>query len=277
MRHGGVRRAYKRLSEGINRSHIGVFAASSAFYCFLSLIPLVILLLSLLPYTTISQEALKQVLFGYTPEPFQELVGKIIREVYTGSVTLLSVSALLELWSAAKFLSSLTQGISEIYDGYYDGGYFHLKLLGILYTVVLIVFILIDISLFAFGEKLCVVIENKIPSLYSAWCLLLRFRSVIFLLFLTAYNALLFQTIPRRKLKFKRQLPGAAFSAVVWFAFSQLFSWLIEQFSIFSTYGSLSIIVISLFWLYYSMYILFLGAFLNTLPEILRGPPLENI
>ena len=270
---GVLRRTYRRISEQMRRSHIGVFAASSAFYCFLSLVPLVILLLNLIPYTELSRETVRQVFFNFTPEPFQELVDKIIREVYTGSPALLSISALLELWSAAMFLSSLMQGIREIYDGYSDEGYFHLKLLGILYTIVLIVFILIDISLFAFGEKLCAVIESKAPSLYGAWCLLLRTRGVVFLLGLTAYNALLFKTIPRRELRFRRQLPGAAFSAVAWFAFSQLFSWLIDQFSIFSTYGSLSIIVISLFWLYYSVYILFLGAFLNTLPITQREPP----
>ena len=38
-----------------------------------------------------------------------------------------------------------------------------------------------------------------------------------------------------------------------------------HRFDLFSAYGSLSIIIITLIWMYYSMYILYLGAYLNTL------------
>ncbi len=54
------------------------------------------------------------------------------------------------------------------------------------------------------------------------------------------------------------------------FLFSKLFSWLIDRFNIYSMYGSLTIVIISMFWLYYSMYFLFFGAFINTFPAILR-------
>ena len=48
-----------------------------------------------------------------------------------------------------------------------------------------------------------------------------------------------------------------------WYVFPKLYSLLIGHLGNFSIYGSLSFIVISMFWMYYSIYILFLGAYIN--------------
>ena len=69
--------------------------------------------------------------------------------------------------------------------------------------------------------------------------------------------------VPGRKLRFRKQLPGAAFSAVVWSIASYFFSVYIEFFNGFGAYGSLTTIVILMFWFYMMMYILLIGAHIN--------------
>lgn len=263
--------AFLLLRQGLGRAHIGVFAASGTFYLFLSLVPLAILFLCLLPYTSLTQGLILQPLLEYAPAQFQQLVHNIVTEVYAGSLSALSLSLVIELWSASKFFACLAQGVGEIYDGYQEQSFFQLRLHGILYTGLLILFVVLDFSIVVFGEYLAHILGSYFPYYMDLWNTLLRFRGFIFIAYLTCYNALLFKALPLTKLKFRQQLPGAAFSAIVWFIFSKLYSLLIDLFHMFGIYGNLTIIIISMVWMYYSMYILFLGAYLNAF--LLRYKP----
>ena len=61
-----------------------------------------------------------------------------------------------------------------------------------------------------------------------------------------------------------QQLPGAIFAAVCWLLFSFGFSLYFSNFSNFSyMYGSLAAIVLLMFWLYFCICILFIGAEIN--------------
>jgi membrane protein len=64
-------------------------------------------------------------------------------------------------------------------------------------------------------------------------------------------------------MKFEEQLPGAFFAATVWSMFSWGFSLYVTYSNSYSIYGSLSIIVIIMLWLYFCMYIMLIGAYLN--------------
>lgn len=268
MKKEKFRRLWRRAVDDPQRADISVHASSGAYYLFLSLGPLVVLLLSVLPYTPLTEQQLLQSLLGFTPEPFRRLVNAIVTDVYTGSLTFFSISFIAELWSAAKFLSSVLHGVGEIYDdgGRYDS-FFRRRFMGALYTLALLVFILGNLTLLFFGERLLALAQSRFPAMEGFFAGLLRLRSLIFLVALTLVIALLFRYIPHKDLRFWRQLPGAAFSAVVWLLFSRAYSWAVQRFAFFSVYGSLAMITISLFWMYCSLYILFLGAWLNTLGE----------
>lgn len=264
--------SYKKITRRMRDTHMTVFAASGAYYCFLSLVPLVIVVLSLLPYTPLTREMLNDALFALTPAPFLVLVETIIGEIYDSSVAILSISAVAQLWSGAKFLSSLARGIGMVYDGQRQDSYLRLKLRGVLYTLLLIIFAILSVSLLVFGEKIFTFLENELPFLAGVWDFLVSIGDLFFLLGMTSYIALLFCSIPQKKRRFIRQLPGAAFATLAWYGFTQLYSWLLPQLNTFGVYGSLSMVVISLLWVYYSVYILLLGALVNTLPEILKEP-----
>lgn len=245
------------------RADIGLYATSGAYYLFLSLGPLIVLLLSLLPHTPLGETEVMEFLLSYTPEAFRQLVYLILSQVYTGSSSAFGLSLAAELWSAGKFVSSLIRGIGELYDSRRITGFLRRRLIGAIYTLGLILFILINLVLRLFGQTLL----GFSPALEHAAKMLLSLRWPLFLLGLTLVNALLFCLVPRPRQKFRRQLPGALLAAAGWLVFSGLYSILVERFEFFSVYGSLAIIILSLFWMYCSLYILFLGAWLNTLPK----------
>ena len=261
-----LRERLPQAAEQFSRANLWLYAASGTYYLFFSLGPLAVLVLGLLPYMPFTEQELSDALLRYMPEPFQELVHSLVGGVYAGSAAALGIGAVTELWSAGNFLSLLMRGVGQIYDGESRDGYLHRRLLGALYTGVLLVLILTNTALLLGGERLLYA-SGALQRHAGLWTALLRLRWLFFLAAVTAVVALLYRHVPRRQLRFRRQLPGAAFAAVAWLAFSQLYSWAVERFRFFSVYGGLAIVIISLFWMYCSLYLLFLGAWLNAQRE----------
>ena len=92
------------------------------------------------------------------------------------------------------------------------------------------------------------------------------------LVILALLFAVLYTYLPNRKMAFIRQLPGAVFTSVAWAVFSYVFSIYLEYASNMSVlYGSLTTLVVVMLWLYFCMYLLFIGAEIN---QYLSAPEL---
>ena len=63
----------------------------------------------------------------------------------------------------------------------------------------------------------------------------------------------------RKNLKYRRQLPGAVFSAVVWAAFSFIFSFYVSLSDKFGAYGYIGTIMVAMIWIFYCFYFLLMG------------------
>jgi membrane protein len=75
--------------------------------------------------------------------------------------------------------------------------------------------------------------------------------------------AMIYTFVPSAKMTFVYQIPGAVFSAVVWYIFSWLFSLYVDLSGYFSVYGSIATLMIMMIWLYFCIYIFMIGAFIN--------------
>ena len=104
-----------KMQEHLGLREIAAVAASTAFWFFLSLVPMVILAVSILPYTTLSEEQLLHYLSFIIPGSMMELIAVIVADVYRSSLAILSLSVIATLWSAAKGFSSLLFGLEEVY------------------------------------------------------------------------------------------------------------------------------------------------------------------
>ena len=82
---------------------------------------------------------------------------------------------------------------------------------------------------------------------------------VLALLFLVLYKC-----IPNRKASFKSQCPGALISSLAWSIFSLAFSMYLDiALAASNMYGSLTMIVFIMIWMYFCMWILLIGAEIN--------------
>ncbi len=254
----------KKFLDGIEKARISVFASSGAFYFFMALAPLVTLLLSIIPYTPLSENMLNEFFLIYTPPAFQELVTGIVTQVYDSSIFTLSISALVIIWSAGQLMSSISRGISEIYDGFFDYNYFKLRFRGIIFTFIFFIFFFLNIIVIMLGEKIVMLIDTYLHDISGHFKVLVNLRGVFFTVFLTFFIAVLFRFTPKTKIKFKHHIPGAVLCAILWVLFSKIYTFILETFATFSIFGSLAVILITLVWFFYLIYILLLCAYINT-------------
>lgn len=245
------------------RAGLGLHAAAGAYYLFLSLGPFIALLLALVPYLPIPKTRLPELLLAHTPEVFRQMVYLILSQLYAGSLAALGLSLAAELWSAGKFFSSLLQGLHDIFGGNRFPGFFRRRTAGALYTLALLLFITGGIVIRLFGEKLLSLARTYMPGLEPLLETLVPLGRLLFPALMTLGCALLYSSVPRRKFPFLLQLPGSLIATGGWLLFSRVYSSLVEQFRFFSIYGSLAIVFLSLFWMYCSLYIFFLGAWFN--------------
>ena len=261
-----IRRLYyiiKDFSLQMTRKNISAFAASAAFFLFLSLVPLLMSLCAVLPYTSLTADDLITAILKVMPNAIDGFVERVVYDVYARSAGTITVFAILTIWSAAKAMLALIQGLNEVNDIEENRSYILLRFIACIYTVIMLVAILLSIFIMVFGNVIVNIALKDFPQLKLIVQLVMRFRFLFSWLILTVIFALVYSLVPSGRLNFKRQIPGAVFSAVVWSAASYVFSVYVESFNGFETYGSLTTVVILMFWFYMMMYILLIGANIN--------------
>lgn len=243
--------------------NVASFAAATSFFLFLSLVPAVMVLCCVLPYTPITQEVLIESIARYTPNTVLDFVSEIIESVYQSSAGVLSVSIIVTIWSAGKAMMGLIQGFNAVCDVEETRPLLAIRAVSCLYTIVLLVGVIFTLIVEVFGRKILLAIYAHAPITKRLFLAILNGRHFITWVLVTLLIAALYNIVPKRKSHFKSQLPGAIFASTLWSIFSWGFS-LYVSYSDFSIYGSLAVIVIFMFWLYFNMNILMMGIYLNT-------------
>lgn len=247
----------------MSRKNISAFAASTAFFLFLSLIPALMLLCAVIPYTPLTESNVMSALTQISPDTMDPLVVSIISDVYDKSVGLISVTAIGTLWSAGKGVLALMRGLNAINNVEENRNYFVLRMIASLYTILTLVAVVISLLVMVFGNTLIGIIEGIVPGSSYFFALLMHFRTPFVWVIMTLIIALMYAYVPGTKQGFRMQLPGAGLAAIGWSATTFCFSVYIDEFNGFNTYGSLTTIIILMLWLYAGMYIILVGAYIN--------------
>lgn len=256
-----VRAFLKKLREDA----VSAYAAQAAFFVILSFIPFFIFLLTLLTYLPIPIENLLRGAEKVFSATLFEFIAPLLEEVFSNTTkALLSVSVITALWSASRGFLVIMRGLNAVYGNRETGNYFVVRILSVCYTLIFAVVLSLTLLLLVFGNRIYLYIQSKVPWLEHAALLVISIRTVTFFLALAVYFLILYHVIPHRKNRITEELPGAMLSAAGWLGFSYLYSFYIDHLSDFSAmYGSLTAIVLCMFWLYACMYIMFIGAELN--------------
>lgn len=256
-------RILRDLTAKMKKQNISAHAASTAFFIFLSLVPMLIVICTVIPYTPLTEENLVKLVTDITPSTVDQMAENLISEVYDKSAGVLSIALLATIWSAGKGVLALMRGLNDVNDVEEKRNYFFVRTLASFYTVIMLIVVILSLFLMVFGNRLVDLLLYRIPQLQMLVEFLMNFRFILVWLVLTIAFAMIYTYIPDVRLKFKEQLTGAMFSAIVWSVFSWGFSIYVDSGEAVSIYGSLSIIVIVMLWLYFCMYIFLVGAYLN--------------
>jgi len=251
----------------LREDSISAFAAQAAFFIILSFFPFIMFLLTLLNYLPVSAEDLFLYISGIFPETVKSILQTIFSELMKkSSGTVLSVTVVAALWSASRGMLALVRGLNAVYGHKETRNYFYLRGVSMLYTLSFAALLIITLVLLVFGNRLYDFIIHRLPVLEDLALLIMSMRSLVTMAILTLFFLLMYLVIPNRKSSLLCELPGAVLAAGGWLGFSFLFSFYIDHMSGYTyTYGSLTTLAICMLWLYFCMYLLFIGAEFNTL------------
>ena len=104
---GFVRRA--------NGDHVSAYAAQAAYFLIMSFIPCILFLTTLVRYTPLTYNVVRDAIVAFIPENLQSFVLGIVVDVYKRSTAIVPLSAIVALWSAGKGMQAITNGLNTIY------------------------------------------------------------------------------------------------------------------------------------------------------------------
>ena len=260
---------WKKITQGLeilSKDHITESSAQCAYYVILSFIPFIILLLTLIQYTSIDSNQLFDMLSNIIPVNMQDTLLNIVREVYSKSIGTVSISLIFTLISANKGLFALTKELHLIYN-YSENkkrSWIYLKLTSIIQTALFIIIIVLSMIFMVFGKRIIKSAKENLGmfqnyTIVSEIISRLMFIIVAFIIFLLVYKFM-----SRHKIKLKHHIRGAIFSSILLNIVSYVFSKFLEIFKGFSTtYGSLTSLMLIMMWIYTVFLVIFLGAEIN--------------
>lgn len=252
-----------RFSKEMKRKNINASAAGISYFIFISLVPMLVVICTVIPFTPLTEDILVRAVTEVTPDVIDGLVISVIGEVYDKSAGILSIAAIATLWTASKGIMALANGLNIIEEVEEERNVLLLRLIASFYTLIMLAAVVSTLLLLVFGNRIFKLAVTKLPSLKYVADFIMNFRMVFTTVILTLIFSVIYTYIPNVRLKFKEQIPGAFVASVTWSVFSWAFSFYVNHYDAYSIYGSLSLIVIIMLWLYFGMYILLIGAYIN--------------
>lgn len=233
---------------------ISAYAAQSAFFILLAIIPFLMVFLSLLQYTPITESMLLTLYEEGLPGYISPFFITITDEIYNRSLGITAVSALVAIWSAAKGMHALTDGLNAVNDLEENRNWFVLRFWAIIYTIVFMLALVFTLVVMVFGDSIRNLAVDYLPILRNIAVIVSSFKGVLLFLVLVIFFDAAFTILPNTKLTFVSQLPGAVLCALAWNGISFLLSIYIDYFNGFSMYGSLTTVALMMLWLYFCIY-----------------------
>lgn len=254
----------KDLFRRANKDSVAAYSGHSALFVVISAFPLVMLLLTALKHTALSEGYLLNLLKDST-NPLAIIISESIDDIFgrLGNIAI-SLTALTLLWSASSCIYSITMGLNKVYNYKETRNYFLLRGISVIYTLLFIILLMATLVLMVFGGGIIRTLQTYFPVIKRFSSVIHFCRQVLGFLIILVISDLFYTFIPNHKSKPLYEFPGAAVTAVCWYVFSYLYTIYVGYFSKISyLYGGLATAIFLLLWLYFCMYIFFLGAEIN--------------
>ena len=248
-----------------------------AYYWLISIFPLIMIAVNILPYFQIPISNFLIALKEFLPDSMFEVIEKIVREVLTQPSTgLLSFSVLSALWTFSKSMDFLQKAFNKAYGVAKNRGLISHQLISLLVSFGLQVLFALALFLSMFGQMLLNLLKNYWQSDSILFDYLQDFTGPIIYILLFAILVMLYYFLPNVKVTSIRYiLPGSIFVLVTLMLFSNIFSTSINTYVnhlVDVRFFSSIIVVVIMFWFILIAKILILGAVINASVLSLKDP-----
>jgi membrane protein len=213
-----------------------------------------------------------QILLSVAPDNVVAPVAREIRSILTvPRADLLSLGAVLTVWSAMAGVDSVRVCLNRAYDVIEHRKTWQLYLLSILGVIgSAVLFLLLSLLVVVYPVFVRVVtgVTGNFPLNFAEveqW----RYPLAVLLMLVGVHAA--HRLLPAIRLRFRQVLPGVCLTVVCWMIMAWAFSiWLTRFNSFTSTYASLSGIFIIMFFIYLAALVLIAGGELNRVLQLVR-------
>lgn len=248
-----------------------------AYYWLISIFPLIMIVVNILPYFQIPISNFLIALKEFLPDSMFEVIEKIVREVLTQPSTgLLSFSVLSALWTFSKSMDFLQKAFNKAYGVAKNRGLISHQLISLLVSFGLQVLFALALFLSMFGQMLLNFLKNYWQSDSILFDYLQDFTGPIIYILLFAILVMLYYFLPNVKVTSIRYiLPGSIFVLVTLMLFLNIFSTSINTYVnhlVDVRFFSSIIVVVIMFWFILIAKILILGAVINASVLSLKDP-----
>lgn len=265
----------KRTLQEVKEDHLAAFAGNLTYKGLFALFPFFVFLLSLLgifgaPDLLDSLLArTNAVMPGGAATFVQDQLLTIAQSKAQGAFTASAIiSILLALWGVSGAFRSIMEAMNVMYEIEEGRPFWKQYLISILLSLGVAVLLLAALGLVVFGTQIADAIAGATSLGYIfewTWTIL---QWPILLFFVLFAFALIYYYAPDVEQRFKWISPGSIMAVVMWLVFSLLFSLYVNNFGSYNaTYGTFAGIIILMLYIYYSAFILLVGAELNQVIE----------
>jgi membrane protein len=267
----GWKQILKRAWAENEADNMPIISGGVAFFGFLSIFPGLIALISIYGLVASPASVSTQVdnLAKNLPKSAAELIGQELTSITTssgGALTIgLIVSILAALWSASGGMGNLITAVNIAYDEAETRNFVKLKLLSLALTIGGIVFVLITFSLVAVVPA----VISALPLGIVGTILAQVVNWVVLLGVFAGALSVLYRVAPDRDApRFRWVSLGSVIVTVMWAVVSLVFAFYANHVGSYDkTYGTIAGVIVLMFWLYLTCYLVLLGAEINAEAE----------
>ena len=258
-------------------SDIELTSVAVAYYWLISIFPLLMIAVNILPYFQIPISNFLLTLKELLPDTIYDVVAKIAREVLTQpSAGLLSFAVISALWTFSKSMNFLQKSFNKAYGIAKNRGLISHQLMSLLVSLGLQILFALALFLSMFGHMLLDLLKNYWKSESSLFAYLQDFTGPLIYAFLFAILIMLYYFLPNVKVGHIRYvLPGSLFVLLTLISLLTIFSAYFNNYVNYLVdvrFFSSIIVVIMMFWFIIIAKILIIGAVINASVQSLKDP-----
>jgi len=264
----------------VSEDDIATPAAAMAYYFFFSMFPMVLFVLalaSMFPAQGLEQWLLAMLEHNLPAEAYSLIAGTVTSLLETPRSGLLSLGAVLTLWTASSAIGATINGLNRAYRASEYRPWWWLRIVAVGLTFALSLLMVVAFILGPFGGRLVELVTSWFGPLAGAVAFVLRW--VLSITSAMLIVAAVYYVCPAVRREWQWIRPGSVLFTLGFAGTSAVFSYYVQHFGGYDkTYGSLGAVIILLFWMYLLALFLLLGAELNAfLEELSQGRTQQEV